>query len=124
MPKFKKVYFWSVFFLWFSCFCVFVFLWCKKGLKRLFSCNFGVFIFSILFRKRPVLKSFFSSYAVFIFCFPFVFPFKIPFFLCFLSTNPFLEHIIFGGFFCFFFLPFPFLLFDWLFETNFLTSPF
>ena len=86
--------------------CVLVLVFCKKGPKRLFSCNFRGFL-SILFPQRPVLRCFFSSYFVF-FCFCLPFQNSI-LSLCFLAISPFLENINIFGFFLFLFLAFSFL---------------
>ena len=96
--------------------CAFYFLFGKKP-KRLFSCNFRVFVF--VSPKGLCLTPFFSSYSVFFSGFPFVFPFKTPFFLCLLSINPFWKIFIFLVSLSFFFLPFPFLMFAGFFQTNF-----
>ena len=73
--------------------------------------------------KRPVLNCLCSSYfAFFFFCFCLPFQ-KSIFFFAFLSINPFLEKTLCGVSFVFL-LPFPFLMFACLFETNFPNIPF
>ena len=72
--------------------------------------------------KRPVLNCLCSSYFVF---FAFVFPFKNPFSsLLFCPSTPFWKRLFVGFLLFFFCLPFPFLMFACLFETNFPNIPF
>ena len=125
LPKCKKVFFWYVFFgflvVLFFVACVLVLVFCKKGPKRLFSCNFRVFL-SILFPQKACLKVF----LFFLFCFfDFVFPFKTPFYpFAFWPSAPFWKTLIFLVFFFFFVLLFPFLMFACFFQTNFPNIPF
>ena len=101
--------------------CVLVLVFCKKGPKRLFSCNFRGFL-SILFPQKACLKVF----IFFLFCFfAFVFPFKTPFYpFAFWPSAPFWKTLIFLVSFFFFFLLFPFLMFACFFQTNFPNIPF
>ena len=125
LPKCKKVFFWYVFFaFWWFCFfvaCVLVLVFCKKGPKRLFSCNFRGLL-SILFPQKACLKVFlFFLFCFFCFCLPFQ---NSILSLRFLAISPFLENINIFGFFLFLFLAFSFLnvcLFP--FKQTFLTSP-
>ena len=128
MPTCKKVVF-CLFFLLFVCrgfvfcLCVFIF-WFGKRQKGFFSCNFRVF-FLFYVPQRPVFK----SLLFFLFCFLFWFSFCLPFqnsifFFAFCPSTPFGTILIFGVSLSFFFLPFPFLMFAWFFQTNFPNIPF
>ena len=119
----------SFFGMFFFCFlvvlffvaCVLVLVFCKKGPKRLFSCNFRGFL-SILFPQKACLKVFlFFLFCFFCFCLPFQ---NSILSLCFLAISPFLENINIFGFFLFLFLAFPFLMFACFFQTNFPNIPF
>ena len=109
LPKCKKVFFWSVFFVFggFVLFlCVFVVMFCKKAQKGYF------------------LKSFLSSYSVFFFVFLLSSLSRFHFFFAFCPSTPFGKHYYFG-FSCFLFLAFSFsqcLLVS--LKQTFLTSPF
>ena len=125
LPKCKKVFFWYVFGFWvvlfffsvFLCFCF------EKGPKRLFSCNFRVFLFYSVPPTGLSLKSvFFSSYSVFLFFLSSLV--KIHFSFPFCPSTPFWEHSYLGFLLFFFLLPFPFLMFACFFETNFPNIPF
>ena len=94
-------------FWWFCFFFVFLFFAWKKP-KRLFSCNFRVFILFCV-PKRPVFKILLFFLFCFLFWFSFCLPFQNSIFLCFLSINPFLENINIVGFLIFLFLAFSFL---------------
>ena len=124
LPKCKKVFFWYVFCVfWWFCFLlpVFLFLCFVKGPKRLFSCNFRVFL-SILFPPKACLKVFFF----FLFCFFLLLSSlsKIHFLFAFYPSTPFYRRLFLGFLFFFFCLPFPFLRFACLFDTNFPNIPF
>ena len=96
----------------------------KKARKGYFPAILQVFVYFVP-PKGLSLKSFFSSYSVFFFGFPFVFPFKTPFYpFAFWPSAPFWRTLIFLFFKSFFFLPFPFLMFACLFQTNFPNIPF
>ena len=71
--------------------------------------------------KGLSLKSFFSSYSVFFFGFPFS---RSYFSLLFVHQPLFRKHYYFGFLSFFFFLPFPFQMFACFFETNFPNIPF
>ena len=76
---------------------------------------------STLFPQKACLKLF----IFFLFCFfGFVFPFKNPFSSLLFVHQPLLEKTLCGVSFVFFCLPFPFLMFACLFETNFPNIPF
>ena len=95
---------------------------CKTSAKSLRGVPAFLEIFCLFCsHKRPVLKCLFSSYFVF---FAFVSLSKIHFFICFLSINPFYRRLFVGFLFFFFCLPFPFLSFACLFDTNFPNIPF
>ena len=96
------------------CFCAFVLF--KIAPKWLFSCIFRGFL-SILFPQKTCLKVF----IFFLFCFfAFDFPFKNPFFnFAFYPSTPFYRRLFVGVLLFFFCLPFPFLRFACLFDTNF-----
>ena len=105
--------------LWFLCFLCF----CLYTIARndYFPAFLEVFCL-FCSHKRPVLNCFFSSHFVF---FAFVFPFKNPFSSLRFVHQPLFKKRLFVGFLLFFFcLPFPFLMFACLFETNFPNIPF
>ena len=112
------------FFLVFLCFCFVKKAQYKKGPKRLFSCNFRVFV---LFCSpiRPVFK----FLLFFLFCFLFLILLsslaKFHFFLFLFVHQPLFGNIIIFGLFCFSFsCLFPFLMFACFFETYFPNIPF
>ena len=124
----QKGFFWYVFFCFlvvlFFVACVFVLVFCKKGPKRLFSCNFRGFL-SFLFPQKACLWNPFFFLSCFFSGFPFVFPFKTPFYpFAFWPSAPFWKTLIFLVSLSFFFLPFPFLMFACFFQTNFPNIPF
>ena len=106
-----------VFFFGFSVFLCFCFV--HNSPKWLFSWSFRGFL-SILFPQKACLKLLFSSY--FVLC-AFVFPFKKSIF-AFVHQPLFRKDSLWGFLFFWICLPFPFLMFAWLFETNFPNIPF
>ena len=76
---------------------------------------------SICSHKRPVLKCFFSSYFVFLLLSSLS---KIHFLFAFYPSTPFYRRLFVGLLFFFFCLPFPFLRFACLFDTNLPNIPF
>ena len=113
----------KVFFVFFFHF-VFVSFWGgeRKPQKGSFPAILGLFPLFVT-PKGMFSKSFSSSYSVIFPCFPCVFIFKSPSFsLLFVHQPLFGKHSwVFWGFR---FLPFPLLMFDCLFETNFPNIPF
>ena len=115
LPTYKEVFFWSVvWFCWWFCWwfcllflCAFVLLFCKKGPKRQFSSSFRVF-FLFCSPKRPVFKSFFYSYSVFIFVFLLSSQSEFHFSLYFVHQLLFGKHSYFGVSFVVLFLAFSF----------------
>ena len=102
--------------------CVLVLVFCKKGPKRLFSCSFRGFL-SILFPQKACLKVF----HFFLFCFFFwllSFFSTIHFYIFCCPSTTFWKTLMFLVSLFFFFLPFPFLMFACLFQTNFPNIPF
>ena len=100
--------------------CVFIFL-LEKNKKVVFLQFWSLFYVP----KRPVFKSFFSSYSVIFSGVPFVFPFTTPlFFFAFCPSSPCWKTLIVLVSLSFFFLPFPFSMFACFFQTNFPNIPF
>ena len=118
----------SFFGMFFFCFlvvlffvaCVFVLVFCKKAQKGYFPAILEVFCL-FCSHKRPVLKCFFSSYFVFLLLSSLS---KIHFLFAFYPSTPFYRRLFVGFLFFFFCLPFPFLRFACLFDTNFPNIPF
>ena len=103
----------------FCCLC-FVLVFCKKAPKGYFPAILEVFCL-FCSHKRPVLKCFFSSYFVFLLLSSLS---KIHFLFAFYPSTPFYRRL-FVGFLSFSFcLPFPFLRFACLSDTNFPNIPF
>ena len=121
----QKGGFWSYFFGGFVFFlCVFVLVFCKKAQKGHFL-QFWRFS-NFVPPKGLSLKSFFSSYSVFFFGFPFCLPFKMPLFsFRFFVHQPFFRKHSWFWFLLFLcFLAFPFLMFACFIETIFPNIPF
>ena len=102
----------------FSCSCVFLFLCFVQRPKRLYSCNFRVFVYFVP-TKRPVLKCFFSSYFVFLLLSSLS---KIHFYLLFIHQPLFTEDSLWGFFSLSFAFSFPKVCL--FIDTNFPNIPF
>ena len=111
-----------LFFWWFYFFFALCFCFVKRLREAIFlqSCNFRGVSFCFVPPKGLSLKSVFSSYFLFFFLLSSLS--KFHFSLLFVH-QPFLEICLVVSF-VFLFLPFPFLMFACLFETNFPNIPF
>ena len=100
----------------FLCFC-----FVQNSPKWLFSCIFRGFL-SLLFPQKACLK----VVLFFLFCFILLLSSlsKIHFLFAFYPSTPFYRRLFVGFLFFFFCLPFPFLRFACLFDTNFPNIPF